>query len=164
MIRNIIFITLFLTVLIHGTTSQGRNPDKGRIVGGYPIDITSRPFQVALYTGGGFCGGSIISTTKIVTAAHCLTGKSASQLTVYAGSSHRSSGGVIRYVSYFRVHPSYNPSVSNNFDIAVLTFGGPLTANGGLAGVVSFGYGCALAGYAGVYASVPELRSWILAN
>uniref|UniRef100_A0A336MWC6 CSON005856 protein n=1 Tax=Culicoides sonorensis TaxID=179676 RepID=A0A336MWC6_CULSO len=105
-----------------------------------------------------------------------------------------------------RIHPSYNPSVSNNFDVAVLTLssplvfstkirsigllssrpaagtnsvvsgwgstsmggtvqtGGPLTANGGLAGVVSFGYGCALAGYAGVYASVPELRSWILAN
>lgn len=39
--------------------------------------------------------------------------------------------------------------------------GGPLTANGGLAGVVSFGNGCALPGYAGVYASVPDLLSWI---
>lgn len=42
--------------------------------------------------------------------------------------------------------------------------GGPLTANGALAGVVSFGNGCALPGYAGVYASVPELRSWIVSQ
>ncbi|XP_013113242.2 trypsin-like [Stomoxys calcitrans] len=39
--------------------------------------------------------------------------------------------------------------------------GGPLVAEGKLVGVVSWGKGCALAGYPGVYADVPSLRTWI---
>lgn len=39
--------------------------------------------------------------------------------------------------------------------------GGPLVVNSVQVGVVSWGIGCAQAGYPGVYASVPNLRSWI---
>ncbi|KAH8280260.1 hypothetical protein KR018_001169, partial [Drosophila ironensis] len=41
--------------------------------------------------------------------------------------------------------------------------GGPLVSGGVLAGVVSWGYGCAYAGYPGVYADVAALRTWVLA-
>jgi len=39
--------------------------------------------------------------------------------------------------------------------------GGPLVVGGKLAGIVSWGYGCALTGYPGVYANVSYLRQWI---
>uniref|UniRef100_A0A1A9VA52 Peptidase S1 domain-containing protein n=1 Tax=Glossina austeni TaxID=7395 RepID=A0A1A9VA52_GLOAU len=42
--------------------------------------------------------------------------------------------------------------------------GGPFVAEGKLVGVVSWGQGCAMDGFPGVYADVPALRDWILEN
>ncbi|ETN60642.1 trypsin [Anopheles darlingi] len=42
--------------------------------------------------------------------------------------------------------------------------GGPLVANDQLVGVVSWGYGCAVPGYPGVYARVASARDWIREN
>ncbi|KAH8290129.1 hypothetical protein KR054_000178, partial [Drosophila jambulina] len=42
--------------------------------------------------------------------------------------------------------------------------GGPLVSGGVLVGVVSWGYGCAYVNYPGVYASVADLRSWVVNN
>lgn len=45
--------------------------------------------------------------------------------------------------------------------------GGPVTRNGTLVGIVSFGYGCARAGYPGVYTAVSAIRQWatnVMAN
>ena len=39
--------------------------------------------------------------------------------------------------------------------------GGPLVVRGQLAGIVSFGAGCALAGYPGIYANVAFLRDFV---
>ncbi|KAH8300063.1 hypothetical protein KR044_009371, partial [Drosophila immigrans] len=40
--------------------------------------------------------------------------------------------------------------------------GGPLVSGGVLVGVVSWGIGCAYSNYPGVYASVADLRSWVV--
>ena len=53
-----------------GVPQENRN----RIVGGQPADKSEYPWQVALkWTGSRkpFCGGSILSSDTILTAAHC---------------------------------------------------------------------------------------------
>ena len=44
------------------------------IVGGELIDITKRPFQVSIYNGGGFCGGTLLNNKWILTTAECTSG------------------------------------------------------------------------------------------
>ena len=51
--------------------------------------ISDYPWQVALTSpfGYGFCGGSIINDSWVLTAAHCVSGESSSSLYIRAGAS-----------------------------------------------------------------------------
>ncbi|XP_034652213.1 trypsin alpha-3 [Drosophila subobscura] len=104
------------------------SPLSGRIVGGTKTTIADHPWQVSLQRSGShYCGGSIISNTIIVTAAHCLlTPITASVLKVRAGSSYRSLGGSLVQVAAFRVHEEYSTSTKMN-DIAVVRLKTKLT-------------------------------------
>lgn len=44
----------------------------GRVVGGSEVARNSVPYQVGIFIDGrSFCGGSLISRTFVLTAAHC---------------------------------------------------------------------------------------------
>ncbi|NXG54089.1 TRY1 protein, partial [Psilopogon haemacephalus] len=45
--------------------------DDDKIVGGYTCAANSVPYQVSLNSGYHFCGGSLISSQWVVSAAHC---------------------------------------------------------------------------------------------
>ena len=54
------------------TREQLRPHFDGKIVGGSVIDIKEAPFQASLQIyGHHICGGSIISSRFVMTAAHC---------------------------------------------------------------------------------------------
>ncbi|CAF2000480.1 unnamed protein product [Rotaria magnacalcarata] len=66
----------------------------------------------------------MLSSSWILTAAHCVSGVSASHVNVYAGSNTRFSGQS-RVAISITVHPSYFSNTKLN-DIVLIQFGTPL--------------------------------------
>ncbi|XP_062558436.1 trypsin 3A1-like [Armigeres subalbatus] len=236
----------------HSTLFQNLiTKSSSRIVGGFPVSIEDVPYQVSLrnWAGSHMCGGSIISSRWILTAAHCASASSSPMYTIMAGSTNRKEGTVFK-LERIIPHPLYNgntidydfslielkqdiefddtrsaialpmqdeplkegalcrvsgwgdtknwsesttllratdvPSVDQDRcstayggfggitprmlcagyweggkDACQGDSGGPLASGGKLVGVVSWGYGCAMEGYPGVYSRVAAVRDWI---
>ena len=114
----------------------------GAVVHGVPEAAGSHPYLVALLdtsrlaTDGAFqsqyCGGTLVSATQVITAAHCTVDLSTGQVhapssvVIGVGPSLKSPTLQQVPVSAISVHPGYNPS-SNQNDIAVLTLAKPVT-------------------------------------
>ena len=76
--NNKYFILIFLDVYSRKIVGLRHKPNNNKIVGGYNATIEQFPYQVLLIVSKGGemygCGGSIISDTVILTAAHCIAG------------------------------------------------------------------------------------------
>ena len=118
-----IVLFLLLSVSFSATAQQ-------KVVGGVDVDIKDYPWQVALTSspsGGGFCGGSIIGDSWVLTAAHCVNGAGASNLFIRGGSSSSfASGGDSYSVNQIIVHPSYS---GNSYDFALVEISGEFVYN-----------------------------------
>ncbi|MCG7210737.1 trypsin-like serine protease [Streptomyces arenae] len=144
---------------VNGRTTTTKTPSSGsavspKIIGGGTTTISSAPWMAQLWyddTKGTtstsddvafFCGGSVISPTKILTAAHCVKGfkwsttrsvvitGTASLPTTNSDGSDNLHGGTVSGVLRQWNHPSYTVSshgVPNN-DVAVLTLAAPVKA------------------------------------
>ncbi|XP_034825612.1 trypsin-7-like [Maniola hyperantus] len=96
-----------------------KNGDDNRIVGGYNATIQEFPYQALLMILKGLqifqCGGSVINSQYILTAAHCIIG--AGMVRARVGSTLSNSGGRIYTSFIFGTHPLYNPMTSD-YDVA----------------------------------------------
>lgn len=95
--------------------------NESRIVGGSAASSGQFPHQVSLRNSfnSHFCGGSIINSRWVLTAAHCTIGNSPSNVLIIVGSHLLNSGGVTHNCDEIRNHPSYNSNTLSN-DVAVL--------------------------------------------
>lgn len=99
-----------------------------KIVGGEYAASQTWGWAVSLryvYTGAHFCGGSIISSSHILTAAHCTVDKYPISIRIYVGSISLSQTVQSRSVSKIYIHPSYSTTTYLN-DISILKLSSPL--------------------------------------
>ncbi|MFE2535224.1 trypsin-like serine protease [Streptomyces sp. NPDC059371] len=121
-----------------------------KIIGGTTTTISTAPWMAQLWYYddkgttseaddlGFFCGGSVVSPTKILTAAHCvkgydwkangavITGTAQLPTSDSAGNTNLHGGTVTGAWRQWN-HPSYNSTTIDN-DIAVITLARPVTA------------------------------------
>uniref|UniRef100_H2UMW2 trypsin n=1 Tax=Takifugu rubripes TaxID=31033 RepID=H2UMW2_TAKRU len=114
-----------------------------KIVGGYECRKNSVAYQVSLNSGYHFCGGSLISSTWVVSAAHCYK----SRIQVRLGEHNIAvNEGTEQFINSAKVisHPNYNSKNLDN-DIMLIKLSSPAKLNSYVR-TVSLPSGCARAG------------------
>jgi len=124
LVKVSVFVGLFSTSILSITAQE-------RIVGGEAVDINDYPWQVAIIgsEGSGFCGGSIINDSWVLTASHCVDGESSSSLFIRVGTSELyAEGGDVYSVSEIIMHTSYD-AVTTEKDVALIKIEGSFSFN-----------------------------------
>lgn len=82
--RKIILTVILASISVFSIKAQ----DIQAITNGFPIEIQNVPYQVSIQNksnGNHFCGESIINNKYVLTAAHCVDGTNASDITLNVG-------------------------------------------------------------------------------
>ncbi|KAL1278409.1 hypothetical protein QQF64_025082 [Cirrhinus molitorella] len=133
---HILSVAFSVALLMRGCDAQlnvcGKAPLNTRIVGGVDAPVGAWPWQASLHRNGAhFCGGSLINSEWVLTAAHCFDNTSPIGLIVYLGRQSQqgtNANEVSRTVSNIIKHPNYS-SPSQNNDITLLHLSSPVTFN-----------------------------------
>jgi len=132
--KIVVFVCLLATALAAPSVEK-------RIVNGTPVSLGQHPHQASIQTqqsGGWYhiCGAVLIARNKLVTAAHCLQGQTASRMRVEVGAlnlydapnAYEQTVAVSRFI----IHESYassSPGIPNDIGIIYLASQVTLNAN-----------------------------------
>jgi secreted trypsin-like serine protease len=137
--RSVIAIVAALTLLIVALVqpvAAAPQPEP-RILGGQPADFGEYPFMVAILFeprqgtdfDKQFCGGSLIASRWVMTAAHCADFiEDPADLAVAVARTHlNSTDGERRAVRSIHIHPDWNPNIISP-DVALLELAQPVNS------------------------------------
>uniref|UniRef100_A0A6I8RBC3 pancreatic elastase n=1 Tax=Xenopus tropicalis TaxID=8364 RepID=A0A6I8RBC3_XENTR len=130
---------LVLAVLVLGGHCSGNLrflEENSRVVGGTNASPNSWPWQISLQiqSGSGFshtCGGSLIRTDRVLTAAHCVD-RAVSYRVVVGDHNIYQNDGTEQYISVSRIvkHANWNPNnIAAGYDISILHLSSSATLN-----------------------------------
>ncbi|KAK7919661.1 hypothetical protein WMY93_010945 [Mugilogobius chulae] len=133
MATSVVWVFLIFLTQNTGLKAQdcGVAPLNTRIVGGENATEGAWPWQVSVhYDTSHICGGTVINTEWVLTAAHCIISTSISKYLLYFGKQTQSGSNpnqVNRTVSQIIVHPNYNATYLFDNDIALMRLSSSIT-------------------------------------
>ncbi|XP_058981436.1 seminase-like [Musca domestica] len=102
---------------------------QGRVVGGMPMNIANTPYLVQLRTlrdGHLFCGGTLVTYSHVVSAAHCIREEILENTVAVAGATSIYGEGVQRLIASYLIHPRYRNVTGSEADIVIYKLVAPM--------------------------------------